>query len=193
MPRSSAASQCVGRQLERAVVDEAVASPQVRMRAGAVRGRPVAAVVRGDRDLEAVVRAEPVPGPQFQAERVTRPPEQPQPQLRAVGPDFDQLPAGPAGEPVDGVAVGRLGQVELVGSAVEGVPAAVDPVRPRRQQLAGSGGRQLVRAVFGDDRVAPVAEGTQARPEFGNGGQVVPGGDVVLRSGERDAQLSHAP
>jgi hypothetical protein len=74
-----------------------------------------------------------------------------------------KIPARPPGQAVDGVAAGRLAQIELVGVPAEGVPAPVDAIRPGCQQLARRGCRQLVGLVTGDNRRAAVTQPPQPR------------------------------
>ena len=132
------------------------------MRARAERRRPAAGVGRGHGHLKARVGAEPVLRAQLKAERVPGPAEQVQTELDVIGGLRDQLPARPSGQAVNGVVVGRLGEIELVGQAAEGVAAVVDPVRPRRQELARARGRDVVRAIGPDERLAGQAERPQA-------------------------------
>ena len=143
-----------GRKLQLPVVDGAGAGPQVRMRAGAEWRRTAAGVTRRDGYLESRLGSEPVARAQLQAERVARPPEQPEAKLDVVRRRRREAPGGEPGETVNGVVVGRLGYVELVAAPAEGVPSVVDPVRPGGQKLPGARGRDLVGVVPGDDRLA---------------------------------------
>src|ERR1700733_4230575 len=110
----------------------------------------------GDGDLQAIGGAEPVLGAQLQAEGVARLTEQPEPELRPVLRYGNQLPAGPPGKAVNGIAVRGFGQVKLEALAAEGIAAVIDPVRPGHQEFAGSGRRELVRAVLSNCRYALV-------------------------------------
>src|SRR5215470_10453156 len=65
------------------------------------------------------------------------------------------------------------------------VAAAIDAVGPRQQQLAGPPGGKLVGLVPGDQRLAAMPQLTQPRAQFGDGGEVLSRGDLVLRSGEQ--------
>src|SRR5262249_35625361 len=65
------------------------------------------------------------------------------------------------------------------------VAAAIDAVGPRQQQLAGPPGGKLVGLVPGDQRLAAMSQLTQPRAQFGDAGEVLARGDLVLRSGEQ--------
>ena len=175
-----------------ALVDDGRARGQVRVRPGAVGRGPGPRIPRGDADLQAAVGGQLVAGGQLQAERVAGPPEQPMAEQHPVRLVLDGLPAGPPGQAVDGVAVGRLAQVQLVVRAAEAVAPAVDAVRPGGQQLACPRGRQLGGLVSRDDRPSPVAQLAQAGAEFGDGGAVIASGDLVLPAGQRNrGRVSH--
>src|SRR5262249_50018546 len=71
----------------------------------------------------------------------------------------------------------------------EDVPAAVDPVRPGGQQLTGAGRRQLVGFVAREQRLAPEGQLTQAGAEFGHGGAVLSGLDLILHTSKRNDHI----
>ncbi len=94
-------------------------------------------VSRGDGDAQAV-RADPVLGGELDRVRVARMRVQREFQPYPVRPLLGGPPRHPAGQPVDRVAPGRLGQVELPVLPVVAVGAAGHPVRPGQQDLAGA-------------------------------------------------------
>ena len=65
----------------------------------------------------------------------------------AIGLSLRNRPVRPADEAMDGVPPLGLVERELEGMAVELVRAVLDPVRPRREELAAAGAAQLVQAV----------------------------------------------
>src|SRR5262249_14265725 len=179
--------------LELALVAQRGAGGGVGGGAGAVRRRAAARVARGHADPQPAGGADPVLGREFQAERVSGPAVQHVPELDRVGRLRGRLPARPAGQAVNGVAPRGLAQVKLVAGALEGVPAAVNPVRPRGEQLARGSWRELIRPIFGDNGPITISEFAKAGAEFGDRCGVVAGGYPELRSGERDrGQLGHA-
>ena len=79
-----------------------------------------------------------------------------------------------------------FGEGELELGASEGVPLAVDLVRPGGEQLAGAARRQLVEPVAGGHRLAAEQQFPQPRAESGHGGTVVvvgifPARDALIR------------
>src|SRR5262249_36503057 len=175
-----------GGQLELAVIYERRADGDVRMRPCAVWRGPGAHVPRGDGDSQARCGAKPVGDRQRQAERVPGPTVQKLSERHLVASrPVGEIPVGPAREAVDGVSAGGLAQVKLEAAAIELAPAAVDPVRPRREQLPGAARRKLIRFVPGDQRTATETQPAQAGAELGDGCLVITGADVMLRSGQR--------
>jgi hypothetical protein len=97
---------------------------------------------------------------------------------------FEHRPRYPAREAVDGVVEFRLGQVELVVHAVEGVAAAVHAVRPRDQELPERRRRGLVGPVGEDERLTVMGQFPEPCALFGDHRTVRAGGDLVLLAGE---------
>src|SRR6266566_4248149 len=172
-----------------AAVDRGRPDGQVRVRAGAVGRGMAAAVARGDGHLQAGLGIQAVLGLDLQAERVPLLAVRGDAQPHRVRVLPDRGPRRPAGQAVDGVRPGGLGEGQLVFGAAEDVPAAVDPVRPRGQQLARPGRRQLVGFVACDHRLAAEVQLTQPGAEFGHRGAVVAGLNLVLQSGKRNDHL----
>jgi len=92
-------------------------------------------------------------------------------------------PRGPAGQAVDRVPVGGLGEGKLMLGAAEDVASAVDPVRPRCEQLARARGRQFVGFVASDYRLAAEGQLAQSSAQLGHRGVVVAGFNLILRAG----------
>jgi len=106
------------------------------MRAGAVGRGVAAAVARGHRHVQPGSGLQPVLGLDLHAERVPLLAVRGAAEQYRAGVLPDGRPRHPAGEAVDGVHPGGLGEAQLVFGAAEDVAPAVDPVRPGGQQLA---------------------------------------------------------
>src|SRR6185437_782935 len=90
------------------------------------------------------------------------------------------------------VAACGFAEFELVCLPSEFVLAAVNPVRPRREQLPSAVGWELVGFEASDQRPAFMAERAQSGTKLGHRGAIVSSLNLVLRSGERDrARLVH--
>ena len=76
--------------------------------------------------------------------------------------------------------------VQLVVFAFEGVAAAVDPVGPRRKQLAGAMRRELIGVEAGDKVGVAEPEAAQAGTKLGDRRPIVACLDLVLGARERD-------
>ncbi len=134
------------------------------MRAGAV-GRGVApAVARGHGHLQPGPGIQAVLSLDLQAERIPLLAVRSAAQPHRAGVLVDRGPRRPPGQPVDGVALGGLGEGQLVLGTAEDVTAAVDPVRPGGQQLPRAGRRQLVGLVPRDQRLATERQLAQPGP-----------------------------
>ena len=159
------------------------------MRAGAVGRGVAAAVARRHRHVQPGAGIQAVLGLDFQAERIPLLTVRGAAEQHRAGVLPDGGPRHPAGQAVDGVRPGGLGEGQLVFGAAEGVPSAVDPVRPGGQQLARAGRRQLVRFVARDHRLAAEGQLTQPGTEFGHRGAVMAGLNFVLQSGKRNDHI----
>jgi hypothetical protein len=171
------------RQAELALVNGGGPDGQVRVRAGAVGGRAGAAVARGDGDMQATVRVQAVAGLDFQAERISLIAMRSATQQHRTGVVADQRPRRPAGQAVDRVAAGGFAEGQLEVGAVEGVPSAVDAVRPGGEELARAGRGQLVGIVAEDHRLVAEQQFAQSGAQLGDGGPVRPRLDAVLLPG----------
>jgi hypothetical protein len=145
------------------------------MLAGAVRRSLAPEVARGDGDVQPAAGFQPVLGLDVQAERVSLPAVRGRPEHDRGCVVADWSPRRPAGQAVDRVPAGWLGQGQIVLGPAEGVMPAVDPVRPGREQLTCAGRGHLVGFVAEDHRPVMPQQFAQPGTELGHCGPVRPG------------------
>ena len=90
--------------------------------------------------------------PEVERERIARARVEAVLERGAIGLSLRNRPLRPADEAVDGVPPLGLVERELVGTALELVRAVLDPVRPRREELAAAGAAELVEPVAVEHR-----------------------------------------
>ena len=148
---------------------------EIGMRPIPVRRVARADVLRRGGDCQSGVGVKLVADGQLQLVRIPRLTVQPVPHLhhRLVDPVVHTLPVGPPGQPVDRVQPGRLGQVELLVDAGEGVLPVRDPIRPREHVLPDSRMRRLVLPKAHDHLALAVREPAKPTADAHHGAGVL--------------------